>query len=185
MTTPPRSAAHFRSAHSPTERNRDPRADRDYTYLHAVAETAAWPALFAARFVKAAARCSAPPEGSGPRPGTPGEDEADPGGPDTTPGALRSPPSCWVSHPNYSGLQMGPAEPPTNPGRLHADARVSYNWRSVFRLESDISTKRGPRVNFSFRPATPEAPGVLTAEILDSNQRRFTQSWPVPAAPQM
>jgi hypothetical protein len=27
--------------------------------------------------------------------------------------------------------------------------------------------------------------GVLKAEVLDSNQRHFVQSWPVPAAPQM
>ena len=62
---------------------------------------------------------------------------------------------------------------------------VTYNGQPVFRLESDIAISEDPSFNFSLRPSDPLAPGVIKAEILDSSQRRFTQSWPVPAAAQM
>lgn len=62
---------------------------------------------------------------------------------------------------------------------------VSYNGQSVFRLESDIAISEDPSFRFSFRAAASPAPGVIKAEILDSSQRHFSQSWPVPAAPQM
>lgn len=62
---------------------------------------------------------------------------------------------------------------------------VTYNGQPVFRLESDISISEDPTFNFIFHPNDPAAQGVIKAEILDSNQRHFTQSWPVPAAAQM
>ncbi|MBV9685828.1 MAG: thiosulfate oxidation carrier complex protein SoxZ, partial [Alphaproteobacteria bacterium] len=52
-------------------------------------------------------------------------------------------------------------------------------------LESDIAISEDPSLEFSFRSSEPAASGMIKAEVLDSNQRRFTQSWPVPAAEQM
>jgi len=55
----------------------------------------------------------------------------------------------------------------------------------VFKLESDIAISEDPTFNFGVRSPNAGSAGVLTAEILDSSQRHFTQSWPVPPAPQM
>ena len=62
---------------------------------------------------------------------------------------------------------------------------VTYNGQSVFRLESDIAISEDPSFSFSIRPSDPAAAGVIKAEVLDSSQRHFSQSWPVPAAAQM
>jgi hypothetical protein len=62
---------------------------------------------------------------------------------------------------------------------------ITYNGESIFRLESDIAISEDPSFSFSFRPVDPAAPGVIKAEILDSSQRHFSQTWPVPAAAQM
>jgi hypothetical protein len=47
-----------------------------------------------------------------------------------------------------------------------------------------VAISEDPSFEFSFRPANPEVPGVITAEILDSGQRRFIESWPLPAVAQ-
>jgi hypothetical protein len=54
----------------------------------------------------------------------------------------------------------------------------------VFRVASDIAISEDPSFEFSFRPANPVVPGVITAEILDSGQWRFIESWPLPAVAQ-
>jgi Sulphur oxidation protein SoxZ len=46
----------------------------------------------------------------------------------------------------------------------------------VFRVASDIAISEDPSFEFSFRPANPVVPGVITAEILDSDQQRFIES---------
>jgi sulfur-oxidizing protein SoxY len=156
----------------------------DYTYLHAVAETTDGRLYSAARFVKAAGGCSAPA----------GKDQGlalERLGKMKLTLAVRSTPGApvaaklLVSHPNYSGLQIDQLSRNYIPADFMQTLEVSYNGSSVFRLESDISISEDPGFNFSFRPADAGSPGVLTAEVLDSNQRRFTQSWPIPAAPQM
>ena len=62
---------------------------------------------------------------------------------------------------------------------------VTYNGQSVFRLESDIAISEDPSFDFVSARPTPTSPGVIKAEILDSSQRHFSQSWPVPPAAQM
>ncbi len=54
-----------------------------------------------------------------------------------------------------------------------------------FGSSSDISISEDPSLSFSFRQADAASPGVIEAKMLDSNQRRFGQAWPVPAAPHM
>jgi sulfur-oxidizing protein SoxY len=156
----------------------------DYTYLHAVAETADGRLYEAARFIKAAGGCSAPA----------GKDQAlalerlgkmkltlgDRSGPDA-PITVK----LLVSHPNSSGLQMDQATRNYIRADFMQSLDITYNGQSVFRLESDIAISEDPSFSFSFRPADPAAPGVIKAEILDSSQRHFSQSWPVPAAAQM
>src|SRR6267154_296500 len=129
----------------------------DYTYLHAVAETADGRLYSTARFIKAAGGCSAPA----------GKDQAlalerlgkmkltlaD----RTTPGAPVAA-KLLVSHPNYSGLQMDQLSRNYIPADFMQTIEVSYNGGSVFRLESDISISEDPGFNFSFRPADTGSP---------------------------
>jgi sulfur-oxidizing protein SoxY len=156
----------------------------DYTYVHAVAETADGRLYATARFVKAAGGCSAPA----------GKDQAlalerlgkmklnlaDRSRPDEP---IRA--KLLISHPNSSGLQMDQATRNYIPADFMQTLDVTYNGQQVFRLESDIAISEDPSFNFSFRAADPAAVGVIKAEILDSSQRHFSQSWPVPAAAQM
>jgi sulfur-oxidizing protein SoxY len=156
----------------------------DYTYLHAVAETTDGRLYAAARFIKAAGGCSAPA----------GRDQAlalerlgkmklnlgDRSRPDEP---IRA--KLLISHPNSSGLQFDQVTRNYIPADFMQTLDVTYNGKEVFRLESDIAISEDPSFNFTFRPSGAAAPGVINADILDSSQRHFSQSWPVPAAAQM
>jgi sulfur-oxidizing protein SoxY len=156
----------------------------DYTYIHAVAETRDGQLYATARFIKAAGGCSAPAS----------KDQAlalERLGKMklTLDNRLRTDApvnaKLLISHPNNSGLQIDQISRNSIPADFMQTLEVTYNGQSVFRLESDIAISEDPSVNFSFRAADPSGAGVITAEILDSSQRHFTQSWPVPVAPQM
>ncbi len=156
----------------------------DYTYLHAVAETADGRLYAAARFIKAAGGCSAPA----------GKDQAlalERLGKMKLNLADRARPNeplrvkLLISHPNSSGLQMDQVTRNYIPADFMQTLDVTYNGQSVFRLESDIAISEDPTFNFSLRPSDPGAAGVIKAEVLDSSQRHFSQSWPVPAPAQM
>jgi sulfur-oxidizing protein SoxY len=156
----------------------------DYTYLHAVAETADGRLYAAARFIKAAGGCSAPA----------GKDQAlalERLGKMKLSLADRSRPEepvkvkLLISHPNSSGLQMDQATRNYIPADFMQTLDVTYNGQQVFRLESDIAISEDPSFNFGLRPSDSAAAGVIKAEILDSSRRRFSQSWPVAAAAQM
>jgi sulfur-oxidizing protein SoxY len=156
----------------------------DYTYLHAVAETRDSRLYETARFIKAAGGCSAPAS----------KDQAlalERLGTMKLTFANRLPTDApvnarlLISHPNNSGLQIDQIGRNYIPADFMQTLEVTYNGQFVFRLESDIAISEDPSVNFSFRAADPSGAGLITAEILDSSQRHFTQSWPVPAAPQM
>jgi len=155
----------------------------DYTYLHAVAETGDGRLYAASQFIKAAGGCSAPA----------GKDQALAlerlGKMKLTVGERPTPDApikvkLLVSHPNNSGLQMDQATRNYIPADFMQTLEVTYNGQSVFQLASDIAISEDPSFEFSFRPADPAVAGVITAEILDSSQRRFSQSWPISAAAQ-
>ena len=156
----------------------------DYTYLHAVAETADGRLYAAAQFIKAAGGCSAPAgkdqalalERRGKMKLTLGERSRQDD-------AVKV--KLLISHPNNSGLQMDPVTRNYIPADFMQTLDVTYNGQSVFRLESDIAISEDPSFEFAFRPVESATPGMIEAEVLDSNQRHFTQSWPVPAAAQM
>src|SRR5215469_7378976 len=156
----------------------------DYTYLHAVAETADGRLYATARFIKAAGGCSAPA----------GKDQAlalERLGKMKLTIAERSRPDdpvkvkLLISHPNNSGLQIDQVTRNYIPADFMQTLDVTYNGQAVFRLESDIAISEDPSFEFSLRPSDPAATGVIKAEVFDSNQRHFSQSWPVPAAAQM
>ena len=156
----------------------------DYTYLHAVAETADGRLYMAARFIKAAGGCSAPASKDQTlaleRRGKMKLSFADRGRPDE-PVKVK----LLISHPNSSGLQMDPVTRNYIPADFMQTLGVTYNGQPVFRLESDIAISEDPSFNFSVRPSNPSGTGVIEAEVLDSSQRHFSQSWSVPAAAQM
>jgi sulfur-oxidizing protein SoxY len=156
----------------------------DYTYLHAVAETADGRLYAAARFIKAAGGCSAPATADQAlamkRLGQMKLVIAHRAAPDAPLAA-----KLLISHPNNSGLQMDPLTRNYIPADFIQTLKVSYDGQPVLRVESDIAISEDPAFNFSFHAARPDGAGVLTAEVLDSNQRRFSHSWPVSAAPQM
>jgi sulfur-oxidizing protein SoxY len=156
----------------------------DYTYLHAVAETADGRLYMAARFIKAAGGCSAPASKDQAlaleRRGKMKLSFADRERPDES---LKV--KLLISHPNSSGLQMDPVTRNYIPADFMQTLDVSYNGQPVFRLESDIAISEDPSVNFSVRPSNTSGTGVIEAEVLDSSQRHFSQRWSVPAAAQM
>jgi sulfur-oxidizing protein SoxY len=156
----------------------------DYTYLHAIAETADGRLYAASRFIKAAGGCSAPA----------GKDQAlalkrlgqmklvlgehqQPGLPQEA--------KLLISHPNNSGLQVDQLTHYYIPADFMQTLTVTFNNQLVFKLESDIAISEDPTFNFAFHRGNSGNGGVLTAQILDSSQRRFTRSWPVAAAAQM
>jgi sulfur-oxidizing protein SoxY len=156
----------------------------DYTYLHAVAETADGRLYAAARFIKAAGGCSAPASKDQAlaleRLGKMKLSLADRPRPDEPIKA-----KLLISHPNSSGLQIDQMTRNYIPADFMQTLDVTYNGQPVFRLESDIAISEDPSLGFSFRPSEPAASGLIKAEVLDSSQRHFIQSWPVPAAAQM
>jgi sulfur-oxidizing protein SoxY len=156
----------------------------DYTYLHAVAETADGRLYAAARFIKAAGGCSAPASKDQAlaleRLGKMKLSLADRSRPDEPIKA-----KLLISHPNSSGLQMNQVTRNYIPADFMQTLDVTYNGQPVFRLESDIAISEDPSLEFSFRPSEPAASSLIKAEFLDSSQRHFSQSWPVPAAAQM
>jgi len=123
----------------------------DYTYLHAVAETADGRLYAAARFIKAAGGCSAPA----------GKDQAlalERLGKMKVNFTERSKTDepvrikLLISHPNNSGLQMDQATRNYIPADFMQTLEVTYNGQSVFRLESDVAISEDPTFNFSIRP---------------------------------
>jgi sulfur-oxidizing protein SoxY len=90
-----------------------------------------------------------------------------------------------ISHPNNSGLQRDQLTQYFIPADFMQTLKVTYNGEPVFRLESDIAISEDPSFDFSFHPPHPESLGEIKVELLDSNQRHFIESWPVPDASPM
>jgi sulfur-oxidizing protein SoxY len=67
------------------------------------------------------------------------------------------------------------------PADFLRETRITYNGELVLALESDISISEDPSFTFAFVPGAPS--GELKAEISDSNDRHFQQSWPVRLEP--
>ena len=157
----------------------------DYTYLHAVAETADGRLYAAARFIKAAGGCSAPA----------GKDQAlalERLGKMKLKLADRSRPDqpvkvkLLISHPNSSGLQMDQVTRNYIPADFMQTLDVTYNGQLGIAARVRHSHQRGSDLQLRLPPFRPVgSAGVIKAEVLDSSQRHFSQSWPVPAAAQM
>ena len=141
----------------------------EYTYVRAIAEMNDGSLHMVSRFVKASGGCSAPA----------GKDAA---------AALarlgkmqirmRQPTvgepvqaQVIVSHPNYSGLQYDQKNRKYIPAHFVDDIDISYNDKTLIKVESGISLSEDPSVRFTFTPAEP---GKLKAVIHDSKEQEFT-----------
>jgi sulfur-oxidizing protein SoxY len=156
----------------------------DYTYLHAIAETADGRLYGTARFIKASGGCSAPAakdqalahERLGKMKLTFGERT----NPDSPVSA-----KLLISHPNNSGLQKDQVTQYFIPADFMQTLKVTYNGQPVFQLDSDIAISEDPSFDFRFHPPPSASPGEIKVEVLDSSRRHFIGTWPVAAASQM
>jgi sulfur-oxidizing protein SoxY len=150
----------------------------DYTYLHAIAETADGKLYLAKRFIKASGGCSAPA-------GTdPALAQARLGKmklnvtPASAPGRSTSL-QLLISHPNSSGLQMDQLTRNYIPADFIQEIRVTVGAAAVLTVDSDIALSEDPSIRFG---VLARAAGDIKVEVDDSHQRHFVQDWPLPAA---
>jgi len=148
-----------------------------YTFIHAVAETADGKLFMARQFVKTSGGCSAPV----------GADNAEalkdvglmklhlqgafsPGKP------LQA--QLMIRHPNFNGMQMDQITRNFTPPRFIRTIDASYDGASVFHLDSDISLSTDPVITFGF---VPDKQGTMQLVVRDSDNAVFRHSFDVPA----
>jgi sulfur-oxidizing protein SoxY len=150
----------------------------DYTYLHAVAETADGKLYLAQRFIKAAGGCSAPagtdPALASARLGKMKLSIVPSSGPGRSTGI-----QLLISHPNSSGLQMDQLTRNYIPADFIQQIRVTDGGAEVLTVDSDIALSEDPSIRFAL---VPRGAGDLKVEVEDNHQRHFVQDWPLPAA---
>jgi sulfur-oxidizing protein SoxY len=150
----------------------------DYTYLHAIAETADGKLYLTRRFIKASGGCSAPA----------GTDPAVANArlgkmkltivPSSRPGGATGI-QLLISHPNASGLQMDQLTRNYIPADFVQKIQVTEGGTAVLTVDSDIALSEDPSIRFGLLS---RAGGDLKVEVEDNHQRHFVQDWPLPAA---
>lgn len=157
-----------------------------YTYMHAVAETADGALHETAQFVKAAGGCSAP-VGAGEA-----ESLAEIGrmklrlsGIEGSGAVAAGKPveaQLLIRHPNFNGMQMDQLTRLYTPMKAVQRIEIALNDERVLELESDISLATDPAIGFRFVPQQGDLPGKLKVTVRDSDNAVFTQSFDVPAS---
>ena len=144
----------------------------EYTFVRAIAETNDGRLLMRTRFVKASGGCSAPPG-------------KDPQAALASLGKIRlrvdgdvvlNKPTLaqlMVSHPNDSGMVMDQLTRQFTPRRFVRTVNVFYAGQPVLSADLDFSISENPNLRFYF---VPDAPGRLTAEVVDSHQAAWKSS---------
>jgi sulfur-oxidizing protein SoxY len=149
-----------------------------YTFIHAVAETADGKLFVSQQFVKTSGGCSAPV----------GADDAaalkDIGlmklhllGSFTAGKPLQA--QIMIRHPNFNGMQMNQITRGYTPARFIRTVDASYDDAAIFHLDSDISLSTDPVITFGF---VPERKGTLKLVVSDSDKATFNHSFDVPAS---
>lgn len=161
----------------------DPRALKlrvrvnQYTFIHAVAETADGKLFVSRQFVKTSGGCSAPV----------GADNADALkdiglmklhllGTFTAGKPLQA--QLMIRHPNFNGMQMDQITRVFTPPRFIRTIDASYNGAPIFHLDSDISLSTDPVITFGF---VPEKKGSMQLVVRDSDNAAFNHRFDVPA----
>lgn len=150
-----------------------------YTYMHAVAETADGALHETAQFVKAAGGCSAPV----------GASEADSlaeigrmklrlSGAVAAGKPVEA--QLLIRHPNFNGMQMDQLTRLYTPMKYVQLIEIALDGERVLSLEGDISLATDPAIGFRFVPR--HLPGRLKVTVRDSDNAVFEQSFDVPAS---
>ena len=144
----------------------------EYTHVRAIAETNDGQLHMTTRFLKASGGCSAPP----------GKDaqaalatlgrmkfriEGD------TSGSKPVLAQLMISHPNNSGLAMDQVTRLFTPAHFVRQVRITYGDQLVMSADVDFSISENPNFRFYFLP---RGEGELNAEVVDSNDLRFTSA---------
>jgi sulfur-oxidizing protein SoxY len=148
-----------------------------YTFIHAVAETADGKLFVSRQFVKTSGGCSAPV----------GADNADALkdiglmklhllGPFSAGKPLQA--QLMIRHPNFNGMQMDQITRLFTPPRFIRTIDASYDGAPIFHLDSDISLSTDPVITFGF---VPEKKGSMQLVVRDSDNAAFNHSFAVPA----
>jgi sulfur-oxidizing protein SoxY len=152
-----------------------------YTYMHAVAETADGALHETAQFVKAAGGCSAP-VGAGEA-----ESLAEIGrmklrlaGEVAAGKPVEA--QLLIRHPNFNGMQMDQLTRLYTPMRYVQQVDITLNGERVLSLEGDISLATDPAIGFRFVPRAEDLPGKLKVVVRDSDAAVFEHSFDVPAS---
>ncbi|MEP7295087.1 MAG: quinoprotein dehydrogenase-associated SoxYZ-like carrier [Burkholderiales bacterium] len=144
----------------------------EYTFVRAIAETNDGRLMMRTRFVKASGGCSAPPG-------------KDPQAALAALGRIKmrvdgdivlNQPTLvqlMISHPNDSGMVMDQLTRQYTPRRFVRTVNVFYAGRSVLSADLDFSISENPNLRFYF---VPNAPGKLTAEVVDTHQATWKSS---------
>ncbi len=162
-----------------------------YTWVRAIAETNDGQLFMALRYVKASGGCSAPP-GKDPQAALAnlgrmrlqilhGQESGNSNSNSNSGnGNATASEPVWlqlmVNHPNISGLAMDQLTRLYAPAHFVRELRVRLNDAPVLSASLDISISENP--HFRFFVLAP-AGGVLKAEVLDSQDRRFETTLPI------
>jgi sulfur-oxidizing protein SoxY len=148
----------------------------DYTNVHAVAELEDGSLVTDMKFVKASGGCAAP-MGESDEEAVRGIGEmrlkfagaVEPGVPVEA--------TLMVRHPNFNGMQMNQVTQLYTPARFIDRISLTYGDQKAFDLETGISLASNPVLTFGLMP---QAAGPVVAEVHDSDNNVWRQSFVVP-----
>ncbi|MEM9385291.1 MAG: quinoprotein dehydrogenase-associated SoxYZ-like carrier [Pseudomonadota bacterium] len=81
-----------------------------------------------------------------------------------------------VSHPNINGMQMDQLTQLYLPAHFVRDVKVSLDGEQIFSAQTGFSISENPSFRFYMRP---EVAGKLTAEVTDTKDMKFSQTFEV------
>jgi sulfur-oxidizing protein SoxY len=150
----------------------------DYTYVHAIAETADGDLYVARAYVKAAGGCSAPASKTvqdGRMVGAMRVRLLPPDDGSHDPAVHQA--QLLVNHPNYSGMQMDQVTRLYVPAYFVRSVTITQGERTLLSIDSGISIAENPEYRFDFRGDG----HALHVTVNDSRDQTYTKD--VPAAP--
>jgi sulfur-oxidizing protein SoxY len=143
-----------------------------YSPVRAIAETNDGELHMSRRFVKASGGCSAPASSDADAAATQlGQMKF------TLTGAAErarpTPAQLLIRHPNRSGLQMDQVSQLYSPADFIRQVKVSFEGEEIFFAETSFAVSENPSFRFYF---VPPREGELTAEVIDTEGRQFSES---------
>lgn len=81
-----------------------------------------------------------------------------------------------IRHPNRSGLQMDQVSRQYAPAEFVKQVKVSFEGEAIFHAETSFAVSENPSFRFYF---VPQREGTLTAEVVDTEGRHFSESYQV------